>query len=72
MKEGVCMIVYKFKPLDALKEKGYSAYRLRKEKLIGEAMIQKIRKEELPSWDALDIICELLNCQPGDIIEHRS
>ena len=64
------MIVYKTKVMEALKEAGFSAYRLRKEKIMGEAMMQKIRDGELPSWDAFDKICGLLNCQPSDIIEY--
>lgn len=33
-------IVYKIDVLSALKEKGYSTYKLRKEKLLGESVIQ--------------------------------
>lgn len=44
--------------------------RLRKDKIMGEAMIQKIRTNQLPSWTTLETICELLNCQPADLIEY--
>ena len=40
------MIRYRFDILEALKEAGYSTYRLRKEKIMGEALIQKIRHGE--------------------------
>lgn len=56
--------------LDRLKEGGYSSYRIRKEKLFGERVLQKFRQGELPSWGELDTICRLLNCQPGDIVEY--
>lgn len=64
------MLKYKIDVLEELKGKGYSTYKLRKEKLIGEAQIQKIRDGELASKETLNTICKLLNCQPGDILEY--
>lgn len=72
-KEGIQMpINYKLNILEELKTKGYSTYRLRKEKLLGEATIQKLRNDELVSWENISTICELLSCQPGDILEHTT
>lgn len=65
-------IQYKINVISALKEAGYSTYRLRKEKLLGEATIQKFRKNELVSWENITTICRLLDCQPGDIVEYIS
>lgn len=56
--------------LDMLKNAGYSTYRLRKEKLLGESVIQKLRNGDLPSWNELNVICGLLHVQPGDLVEH--
>lgn len=64
-------IKYKKDILGALKESGYSTYRLRNEKLFGESVIQQLRKGELVSWANIDRICSLLNCQPGDILEFQ-
>lgn len=64
------MLRYKIDVLEELKNKGYSSYKLRKEKLMGEAQIQKIRDNELVSKETLNTICKLLNCQPGDILEY--
>ena len=64
------MLRYKIDILEELKEKGYSSYKLRKDKLMGEAQIQKIRSGELVSKETLNTICKLLNCQPGDILEY--
>ena len=61
---------YKIDVMSALKEAGYNTNRIRKEKLIGESMLQKIRKGEMPSWAIFDLLCEILNCQPSDLIEH--
>lgn len=63
-------IVYKMDVLSALKDAGYSSYRIRKEKLFGEATLQKIRNNELVSWENISTICQLLKCQPGDIVEY--
>ena len=63
-------IRYKVNVLEKLKEAGYSTFRLRKEKLMGEATIQKIRNDELLSWSNMEVICKLLNCQPGELVEY--
>ena len=61
---------YKIDVLKELKEKGFSSYRLRKEKIIGERQLQQLRAGEIISPACLTKLCELLNCQPGDIIEY--
>ena len=63
-------MIYKLDVLSALKEAGYNTNRIRKEKLIGEAMLQKIRSGQMPSWATLETICSLLDCQPGDLMEY--
>jgi putative transcriptional regulator len=63
-------IRYKVNIIAALKEAGYSTYKLRKEKLLGEATLQKFRNEELVSWDNIATVCQLLCCQPGDLMEY--
>ena len=62
------MLKYKIDILEELKNKGYSSYRLRKDKIFGEATIQKIRNKDQINFDNLNKICELLECQPGDLI----
>lgn len=61
---------YKIDILQELKNKGYSSFKLRTEKLIGESYLQQLRKGELVSFACLDKICGLLDCQPGDILEY--
>lgn len=56
--------------LAMLKNAGYSTYRLRKEKILGESVLQKFRDRELPSWGEMEVICRLLECQPGDLVEY--
>lgn len=64
-------IMYKIDVLAELKSKGYSSYRLRREKLFGERIIQKLRQGEIVSADNLAKLCQLLECQPGDILEYK-
>ena len=56
--------------LDRLKAAGYTTYRIRHERILGERVLQKFRTGELPSWNELDTICKLLSCQPWDLIEY--
>ena len=36
----------------------------------GGATIQRLRHKESVSYDVLAKICELLHCQPGDLLEY--
>ncbi len=63
-------IIYKFDVIQALKDKGYNTNRLRKEKLLAEGVIQSLREGKAISFVNLDKLCQLLNCQPGDILEY--
>lgn len=60
---------YRVDILEALKSKGYSSYKLRKEKLLAEGVIQSLREGKAVSLENIGRICELLHCQPGDILE---
>lgn len=66
------MIKYKIDILKSLKNAGFTTYRLRKDKLLGEASIQKFRNSELVSWDNINMVCKLLECQPGDILIYEN
>ena len=64
------MLRYKINILQALKEAGYTTYRLQKEKLISAGTVQKIRDGDASlSSDMINVICDLLRCQPGDLLE---
>ena len=53
-----------------LKKAGYTTTKIREEKLLGQSYLQQLRHGELVSWKAIDTICELLNCQVGDLVEY--
>lgn len=63
------MIKYKIDVLAALKDAGYTTYRIRQEKLLHEMTLQRLRHGELVSWAILDELCKLLDMQPGDLLE---
>ena len=63
-------ITYKIDVLAALKAAGYSAYKLRKEKILAESTLQQFRNGDIVSNENLSRVCELLRCQPGDILEY--
>ena len=63
-------IRYKIDILSALKDNGYNTNRLRQEKLLSEGVIQSLREDKAISLANLSKICDLLQCQPGDILEH--
>ena len=64
------MIVYKIDILETLKENGYNTTRLRREKLLGENAIQDIRNGKMIGIKSLDMICGILDMQPGNIIKY--
>ena len=59
---------YKIDVLAALKDKGYNTNRLRKEKILAESTIQKLRDQKPISWANIAQICELLECQPDHFL----
>lgn len=71
-------IRFRIDVVQALKDAGYSTYRIRQEKLFGQATLAEIKKASANpsctdlkmSIDAIATMCGLLNCQPCDIIEY--
>lgn len=62
---------YKIDILTALKEKGYNTNRIRTEGLLSQSTLQKFRQQQGVSWENLETLCRLLDCQPGDLIEFQ-
>lgn len=61
---------FKFDILEALREKGYSSYVLRRENILSQSTIQKLRKGQGLAWENIERLCALLDCQPGEILEY--
>jgi len=61
----------KYEKLFALmKDKGLTTYRIRKEHIITETTLQKLREGKNVTTDSIASLCQVLNCQPGDIMEY--
>ena len=63
-------LVYKVDVLNALKEKGYNTNKIRTEGLLSQSTLQKFRNKQGVSWENLETLCRLLECQPADLIEY--
>lgn len=63
------MLRYKINILQALKDAGYNTTRIRKEKILSENTLQYLREDKPVGAKALNILCALLHCQPGDLME---
>lgn len=62
------MLKLKIDVLEALKEKGITYYSVRKTKCMAQSTLVKLKAGVVPTG-AIDQICGLLQCQPGDILE---
>ena len=67
---GLLPLKYKVDILSALKSAGYTSYRIRQEGILSQSTLQKLRQGIGVSWENIETICRLLQCQPGDIIEY--
>ncbi len=62
------MVKYK-NILGKLKNAGYNTGVLRKEKILAESTISRIRNDQPVKIEILDLICQLLDCGLDDIVE---
>ena len=62
------MIKYHPHLLSMLTDAGYSQKDMRKYKLISQSSLQSIREGKPLSLSTINVICNLLDCQPGDIL----
>lgn len=56
--------------LAMLRACGYTTYELRRQRIFGEATVQKLRRGGLPSWKELDFICGTTAYNVGELIEY--
>ena len=64
------MIVYQ-DILGKLAAKGWTSYRIAKERALGGGTMARIRNGQSISTDTLDVLCRLCECQPGDLIRYE-
>jgi len=63
-------VKYKIDMLAALKNAGYTTYKMRQKKILGESVLQQLRKGELVSWANISRLCSMLQLQPGEFLEY--
>lgn len=63
-------LCYKIDVMAALKAAGYTTTKIRREKLLSQSTLQKLRSGGQLSWANIEALCRLLDCQPGDIFEY--
>ena len=61
---------YKIDVMKALADAGYNTNTIRKNNLLAQSTLQKLRESKPISWANIETLCRLLHCQPGDIIEY--
>lgn len=64
------MIIYK-DILQKLKDAGYNTNRIRKEGLLSEGTLQRLREGRPITTETIDVICNLTGCKIEEIIEHK-
>lgn len=63
------MIKYKIDILKELSARGYTSVKMRKDKIMSQATMQRIREGKGFTLETLNVICLLLKKQPSDILE---
>lgn len=53
-----------------MQEKQLTTYKIRKEKIITETTLQRMRQDGNITTDAIASLCKTLECQPGDLMEY--
>ena len=64
------MLKYKINIIETLKSKGFNTTIIAKDKLLPGHALQDIRNGKVVGIYTLDKICNLLDCQLSDIVEH--
>ena len=62
------MIEYKNDVMKALAERGYTANKMRREKILSESTMQRLREKKDINTTSLNTICILLRCQPSEVL----
>lgn len=64
-------LIYKIDVLKALKEQGFNTKKIRDEKILSESTLQRLRRNPATiNSSSIEVICKLLDCQPGDFMEY--
>lgn len=68
-RRGVMAITYS-KLFSLLKSRGYSSTYWLRQNGLHPATVNKLKRNERVNTDTINLLCRLLDCQPGDIMEY--
>ena len=54
-----------------LKEKGISQYQLVNQYHVSKGLLDRLRKNEVITTYSIERLCEILDCQPENIMEYK-
>ena len=63
------MIVY-VDVMQKLADSGWTSYRLRKERVLPEGTLTRLRAGRSITLATVDVLCRLCSCQPGDLLRY--
>lgn len=72
LSEALKMAIKYYKLLDRLNRLKISKEALRLKIGVSSATLAKLSKNQYVSLEVIDRICDVLHCQPGDILEYVS
>ena len=64
------MLVYKIDVIKEMNKRNIRVIDIRKQGIIGESQMTKIRKGIVVGLNVLEILCKILDMQPGEIVEY--
>ena len=64
-------VIYKINVIEALKEKGFTTYKIRQEKIFSENTLQAFRTGKMVSYETIGKLCSMLSCDVGDILTYN-
>lgn len=64
------MIVYN-RLWDTMRKKGITQYELINKYHVSAGQLSRFRKNQNVSSHTINTLCEILDCQPGDIMEYK-
>lgn len=67
------MIIYKKSGkaiLEMLKKSGYNTGRIRKENILSQSVVQRLRNNEMIDIKNLGKLCDILGVQPNDLVKN--
>ncbi len=53
-----------------LDKAGITTYSIRKTGELGQSTLTSLRRNKCVTTDTIEVLCKLLNCQPGDLMEY--